>query len=45
MKAIGFVMFMVGACGMDSEYLFIPVMLIGIGLALICAGRRNYDDI
>ena len=40
MKALGFALFMVGACGMDSEYLFIPTMLICIGLALIWIGRR-----
>lgn len=41
MKALGMALFMVGACGMDSEYLFIPTLLIVMGLTLIWIGRRS----
>ena len=44
MKTLGFVLFIAGACGMDSESLIIPTLLIAAGLALVFVGRREHGN-
>lgn len=40
MKAIGFVMFMFGACGMDSDIRVIPMMMVAVGMVMLFAGQK-----
>lgn len=41
MAAIGFALFFLGAAGMDSERIFIPVLMVLGGMALILATARR----
>lgn len=42
MAAVGMILFMLGASAMDSNRLFVPVLMIGLGMSLIwAAGRRH----
>lgn len=38
---IGFVLFMIGACGMDSESIVVPASMLLFGLALAFIASRN----
>lgn len=40
---VGFVLFMVGACGMDSESIVVPAAMILIGLMILFAESRNEE--
>lgn len=41
MATLGFLLFVTGACGMDSAHRFVPAMMIAAGMALLfSAGRR-----
>lgn len=41
MAIIGIILFMLGACAMDSESLVLPATLVAIGIMLIWLGRRS----
>ena len=43
MTALGFILFMIGACGMDSNIRIIPVLMIAVGATILLLGRRNYN--
>ena len=42
---IGFVLTLIGGCGLDSENMVIPLVLVGVGLVLIGMGVFSYDGI
>lgn len=41
MAAIGFVLFLLGGAAMDSERLFIPIMMILAGIAILYKEGRK----
>lgn len=40
MGAIGWLLMLIGGCGMDSEKMAVPIVLLVSGLALCCLSAR-----
>ena len=44
MAALGFMLFIIGACGMDSTYRVIPTLFLAAGLALLFHAVRRVNE-
>ena len=41
MTALGFVLFIIGACGMDSDVRVIPMMMVAVGMVMLYLGQKR----
>ena len=44
MTALGFILFMIGACGMDSNIRIIPILMIVAGMAMLYVGQKRREN-
>ena len=44
MTAAGFVLFLLGACGMDSDVRAVPIAMVAAGMVLIMFGMRRLKN-
>lgn len=41
MTVLGFLLFIIGACGMDSNSRVIPMMMVAVGMLMLYVGQKE----
>ena len=44
MTALGFALFIIGACGMDSDVRLIPMVMVAVGMMMLYVGQKRREN-
>ena len=44
MTTLGFVLFIIGACGMDSNSRVIPMVMVTVGMMMLYVGQKRREN-